>query len=48
MAWTYRYTWTLPKGKRRFEGIAHGNTWKEALANIHRYHPKRYNIRRVK
>lgn len=42
----YRYSYTMPKGKKRFKGIAHGNSWGEAKAQIKRYHPKRSNIRR--
>ncbi len=42
----HRYTYTMPKGKKRFDGIAHGSTWDEAKANTKRYHPKRSNIRR--
>jgi len=44
----YRYSFTMPRGTKRFEGIAHGNSWSEALKNIHAYHPKRSNIRRLK
>ena len=40
----YRYSYTMPKGKKRFEAYAHGSNWAIALGNIHIYHPKRSNI----
>jgi len=47
MVKSYRYTYTMPKGKKRFEGIGHGHSWINALDNINKYHPKRSNIRRL-
>ena len=43
----FRYTYSMPRGKKRFESITHGHSWVDALDNIHKYHPKRSNIRRV-
>jgi len=43
----FLYTWSLPKGKKRFDGAAYGSSWEDALNSIHRYHPKRTNIRRA-
>jgi len=47
MTRTYRYTYTTPRGKKRFDSITHGYSWPNALDNIHQFHPKRSNIRRV-
>jgi len=44
----YKYTYTMPRGKKRFSSVGHGASWGDALSNIHKYHPKRSNIRRVK
>lgn len=44
----YKYTWQLPHGTKRFQGIAHGNTWADALSHILEYHPKRTNIQWVR
>ena len=34
----------MPNGKKRFNGITHGNSWDEAVSHIGKYHPKRCNI----
>ena len=43
----FTYTWSLPKGSNRFDGVAFGKSWEDALESIHRYHAKRTNIRRA-
>lgn len=43
----FYYTYTLPKGTKRFKKTGYGVSWKDCLDGIKQNHPRRANIRQI-